>query len=106
MDPRRRPTRPMMLFSVVVLPAPLRPSNVTTSPSRTSKSSPCRMWLSPYQALRPAISSIACSGMCGTEVRGDHIGIAGDVAVVALGQNLAARQHGDGIAQPFHDREV
>jgi hypothetical protein len=31
-EPVRRPTRPMMDFSVVVRPAPLRPSSVTTSP--------------------------------------------------------------------------
>jgi len=53
MLPSRRGTRPMIDFIVVVLPAPLRPSKVTTSPSRTSKSTPCRMWLSPYQAFRP-----------------------------------------------------
>ena len=33
MLPLRRGTRPMIDFIVVVLPAPLRPSNVTTSPS-------------------------------------------------------------------------
>jgi hypothetical protein len=31
---------PMMDFSVVVLPAPLRPSSVTTSPANTSKVAP------------------------------------------------------------------
>ena len=31
-EPLRRPTMPMIDFSVVVLPAPLRPSSVTTSP--------------------------------------------------------------------------
>ena len=35
------------------LPAPLRPSNVTTSPAFTSNVMPCRMWLSPYQRARP-----------------------------------------------------
>jgi hypothetical protein len=40
--------------SVVVRPAPLRPSSVTTSPSLTVKSTPCRMCDSPYQACRPA----------------------------------------------------
>ncbi len=34
-DPVRRPTRPRMDFSVVVRPAPLRPSRVTTSPRFT-----------------------------------------------------------------------
>ena len=36
-EPVRWPTMPMIDFSVVVLPAPLRPSSVTTSPARTSK---------------------------------------------------------------------
>src|SRR5215469_9439560 len=106
MEPRRRPTRPMMLFSVVVLPAPLRPSNVTTSPSRTSKSRPWRMWLSPYQALRPATSSIAPSGMGGAEIGGDDVGVAGDVGVVAFREHLAARKDGDCIAEALHNREV
>jgi hypothetical protein len=39
-DPLRRPTIPMIDFIVVVLPAPLRPSSVTTSPSGMSKSMP------------------------------------------------------------------
>ncbi len=52
-EPARRGTRPMIDFIVVVLPAPLRPSSVTTSPSPTSKSTPCSTWLSPYQAFRP-----------------------------------------------------
>ena len=37
-EPVRRRTMPMIDLSVVVLPAPLRPSSVTTSPGRTSKS--------------------------------------------------------------------
>ena len=32
-DPVRWPTMPMIDFKVVVLPAPLRPSSVTTSPA-------------------------------------------------------------------------
>src|SRR4029077_7976500 len=99
--PSRRGTRPMIDFSVVVLPAPLRPSSVTTSPSRTSKSTPCRMWLSPYQALRPFTSS-----MRRPQIGGDHVGVGRDRAVVALGQDAPAGQHGDDVAKPFHDREV
>jgi spermidine synthase len=38
---------PMMVRMVVVLPAPLRPSRQTTSPSFTASETPCRMWLSP-----------------------------------------------------------
>jgi tRNA dimethylallyltransferase len=39
-EPRRRVTMPITDLSVVVLPAPFRPSRVTTSPGRTSKSTP------------------------------------------------------------------
>jgi hypothetical protein len=39
-EPRRLPTMPITDLSVVVLPAPFRPSKVTTSPGRTSKSTP------------------------------------------------------------------
>src|ERR1700748_1980683 len=52
MEPVRLPMIPMIDFSVVVLPAPLRPSSVTTSPAFTSNLIPCRMWDSPYQASR------------------------------------------------------
>ena len=38
---------PMMLRSVVVLPAPLRPSNATHSCSSTRRETSNRMWLSP-----------------------------------------------------------
>src|SRR5271166_2488251 len=101
MLPSRRGTRPMIDFSVVVLPAPLRPSSVTTSPSRTSKSTPCRMWLSPYQALSPFTSSMRCP-----QIGGDHVGIGRDGGVVAFRQDAPACQHGDDVAQPFHHREV
>ncbi len=36
--------RPMMVRSVVLLPAPLRPSSTVSSPAGTSRSTPCRMW--------------------------------------------------------------
>ena len=39
--------RLMMVRIVVVLPAPLRPSRQTTSPSFTASETPCRIWLSP-----------------------------------------------------------
>src|SRR6516162_5242647 len=101
MLPSRRGTRPMIDFSVVVLPAPLRPSNVTTSPSRTSKSTPCRMWLSPYQALRRFTSSMRRS-----QIGGDNLGVGRDRGVVALGQDAPPRQHGDDVAQTLHHGQV
>ena len=38
---------PVMAFMVVVLPAPLEPISVTSSPSRTSKSTPLTAWMPP-----------------------------------------------------------
>src|ERR1700722_3563562 len=101
MLPSRRGTNPMIDFRVVVLPAPLRPSKVTSSPSRTSNSAPCRTWLSPYQALSPLISSIRRP-----QIGGDHVGVRRDRCVVAFRQDAPARQHGDDVAQPFHHREI
>jgi hypothetical protein len=46
-EPLRRPVSPMIAFSVVVRPEPLRPSSVTTSPRFTRRSTPCRMCDSP-----------------------------------------------------------
>src|SRR3954471_9390111 len=51
-EPFRLGRMPIIDFIVVVLPAPLRPSSVTTSPGNTSKLIPCRTWDSPYQAWR------------------------------------------------------
>src|SRR5438067_8459447 len=100
-EPSRRPTMPMIDFMVVVLPAPLRPSSVTTSPSPMSKSMPCRMCDSPYHAFRPRTSSMARS-----EVSLYHLRILRYRCIVALGQDLAALEHGDPIGERRHHREV
>src|ERR1700674_3419856 len=44
---------PAMLFSRVVLPAPLRPTQATTWPSRTLRLTSKRTFDSPYETLRP-----------------------------------------------------
>ena len=48
----------MIAFMVVDLPAPLRPISATTSPRPTSSDRSYRICAAPYQALRPATSSI------------------------------------------------
>src|SRR5258708_37234076 len=103
-EPSRRPTIPMIDLSVVVLPAPLRPSSVTTSPSRTWKSMPCRMCDSPYQALRPLTSSRL--GMPRSQVTLDHARILRHRVVVAFGEDLAALEHGDPVRQRGNHRKV
>ena len=45
--PSRGGVSPIRLRSVVVLPAPLRPSSAVTLPSAASRLTPCRMWLLP-----------------------------------------------------------
>src|SRR5678816_1157199 len=105
MEPSLRPTMPMTDFSVVVLPAPLRPRSVTTSPSRTSKSMPCRMCDSPYQAFRPLTSSRGLA-MPRPQVGLDHARVLGYGAVVALGEDLAPLQHRDRVGQRGDHRQV
>jgi hypothetical protein len=47
MSPSSKPSVPVMAFIVVVLPAPLEPISVTSSPSFTSKSTPLTAWIPP-----------------------------------------------------------
>src|SRR5438552_6896690 len=104
-EPVRGFTMPMIDFMVVLLPAPLRPTTVTNSPARTSRSTPCSTCDSPYQASRPFTLSSA-SGMLGPQVGRHHGGILRDALVVAFGQDFAAGQHGDALRQAGDDAEV
>src|SRR6516162_10214332 len=104
-EPRRCVTIPMTARNVVVLPAPLRPSSVTTSPSPTAKLIPWRMCDSPYQACRSSTPNNR-SGMAGPQVGFDHIRVLGDGSVVAFGEDPAAGQHRDHIGKVGHYREV
>src|SRR6516162_8151336 len=89
---------PMTDLSVVVLPTPLRPSRVTSSPRPISKSTPCRMCDSPYQACRPCTLRSG-STMAGPDIGFDHLRVLRHDVVGSFGQHLAARQHGDGVAE-------
>src|SRR5260221_8060260 len=97
-DPVRFSTMPITDLSVVVLPAPLRPSSVTSSPRPISKPTPCRMCDSPYQACRPSTLS-KVSSMTGPDIGFDDGRVLRHGGVRALGQHLAARQHGDGVRE-------
>src|SRR5690606_23615324 len=117
-EPVRFGKTPMIAFSVVVLPAPLRPRSVTTSPNRTSKLMPCRTWLSPYQASSPltdssGVAASACgfvakaaSAMARSDIGFDHAFVLRHGGIVALSQHLAARQHGDRIRKARHHRQI
>src|SRR5512139_1707821 len=118
--------RPMMVLSVVVLPAPLRPSSMVTWPVGTVKSTPCRMWYWPMWVCTPcstrSLSVIsapspfegegrvgggrhdsrrACLGRQ-AEVsllhhrRGDHLGR------LAIGHQLPVVQHDDAVGELAH----
>src|ERR1700750_560978 len=98
---------PITDFSVVVLPAPLRPSSVTTSPAFTLKLMPWRMWDSPYQAsrfstsrTRVATGLVAALAIFNSAMTGPQIGfldalVLGQVGIIAFRQHLPARQHRD-----------
>src|ERR671916_2425511 len=106
MEPSRRRRIPMMARNVVVLPAPLRPSRVTVSPSRMSRSTPWRTWLSPYQALRPRTSRSGALLMLGSHIGFAHPRIGADGLVGSVGQDLAAGENGDAVAQVGHHVEI
>src|SRR2546423_15402314 len=98
-DPTRLGTSPMIDFMVVLLPAPLRPTSVTNSPLRTSRSTPCRTCDSPYQACSFCRESRAVSGMLRPQVGRDHRLVLRHGGIVALGENLSARQDRDPVRE-------
>src|SRR5690242_2754112 len=55
--PRLAFHRRMMVRSVVLLPAPLRPSSTVMAPAGTSKSTPCKMWYWPIWVCTPSSTS-------------------------------------------------
>src|SRR4051794_28111507 len=109
-EPVRLPQMPMMDFRVVVLPAPFRPKSVTTSPGKTSKSTPCRMCDSPYQAWRPLTFSSAplpgCSGIASPHIGFAHPRIVGDGGVVAFRQHAPPCENGYTVREIGDDAEI
>src|SRR6478752_2806704 len=98
----------MIDFSVVVLPAPLRPSSVTTSPSFTSNATPCRICDSPYQAWRSLITSsdFFTSSMAHSHVGLANLGIAGHRVIIAFRQHAPAREHGNVVGEIGDNRKI
>src|SRR4029079_1182528 len=107
-EPDRDRSMPMIARSVVVLPAPFLPSNVTTSPSVTPNFIPWRMCDSPYFACRASISRTERPALCMDvpHIRGQHLLAARDVAVVALREHLPPRQNRDDVGNSHNDRQV
>src|SRR2546430_17339747 len=67
--PLRTGNSPMMLSIVVVLPAPLRPTSTTASPSRTLSDTPLRTCADPRKALIRSSSSMVLRSqkICGDQ---------------------------------------
>src|SRR5438270_10811461 len=110
-EPCRCGTIPMIARRVVVLPAPLRPSKVTTSPSPTANLIPCNMCDSPYQACNSSTPSSCCpvtaaSGMSGPQIRSHDLGVLRDSVVIALCEDTAAGQHRDDVGEIGHYRQI
>src|SRR4029453_15807481 len=110
--PDRLPMMPITDFSVVVLPAPLRPSSVTTSPSFTLKLMPCRMCDSPYQACKSltdntcaplacaaGLAAVFTSGMTCSQIGFLDARILGQFGIITFSEHLSARQHGNDVGE-------
>src|ERR1700760_3905947 len=104
--PLRLWMRPIRHLSVVVLPAPLRPTSVTSSPSSTCRSTPCSTCDSPYHAMRARTSKRRFSGMLAPEIRRDDRRVLRDLPVVALRQHLSAREDRDAVREAGDDAQV
>src|SRR3989454_1140528 len=91
--------------SSVVLPAPFRPTSVTSSPSPTCSETSRSAWASPYRAERPSTSSAALR-MSLPQVCGDDGGILADGGVGALRDHAALLQHDHLVGELRHDAHV
>src|SRR2546430_10146786 len=75
--------RPITHRSSVVLPAPFRPTSVTSSPSPTCSDTSRSAWASPYSAERPSTSRTGL-GMRLPQVRADDGGVLANDRVAPL----------------------
>src|SRR5712692_525992 len=89
----------------VVLPAPLRPTSVTSSPPPTRNDTSRTAWASPYQAERPATTR-AGLGMGLSEVSGDDRGIFTDGRIRTLSDDAALLQHDHLVGELRDDAHV
>ncbi|KAI1697406.1 hypothetical protein Ddc_19716 [Ditylenchus destructor] len=114
---------PVTALSVVVLPAPLAPIRQTSSPWRTSKSTPLTAWMPPYATLSPStwrrmLSAIVLLSLCRSgsgvglvgrmraQIRFNDLGVALHVRGRALGDLLAVIEHRHPVAQAHYQRHV
>src|SRR2546421_8842102 len=91
----------MMVRSVVVLPAPLLPIKVTTSPRSTLKEMPRKARMLPYALCTVCrASKVECSPCA--QIGFDHLWITLDVTLRTLRQLSPIVEHGDAVGDA-HD---
>src|SRR5437870_641002 len=105
-EPVRLAVSPRMDRSVLVRPAPLRPSSVMHSPALTSRSMPWSTCDSPYHAWTSRIASMASLMFFGSHVGLAHRRIRRHAGIRPFRQYLAALKHGDGVADVGDDLHV
>src|SRR3954468_4872647 len=91
-SPDHAGTRPIIAFSVVDLPAPLRPTRAITSPARAAKVISCSTRARPYPAESAFTSSIA-------KVHLAQARIGADLVRRSLGDQRAKMQRDDPIRE-------
>src|SRR5215467_8253329 len=89
---------PQIVFSTVVLPAPLAPRIVTTPPCGTSKDTPRMATIGPYQVSTLATVRIG-SGMArsASEIGANHLGMALDLPRSAESERTTVVQRQDPV---------
>src|ERR1700687_2174878 len=91
---------PMLDRSVVVLPAPLRPSSATTSPCSIRSESPNKTWEAPYSVLIRSTSS-RLMGVQPSEIGVMDRLVAPDFIGRAVRQKPALVKHGNALGQLY-----
>src|SRR5262245_17114320 len=98
--------KPMMVRSVVVLPAPLRPSRTVMAPAGTAKSTPCKMWYWPMWVCTP-LSVSSGSAMAAAPGRNAEVGFLHDGRADHLPRRTVRDQapiveHDDAVGETAH----
>src|SRR6478609_7218690 len=104
MDPWDSGLIPEIARMVVVLPAPLAPIRVTSSPSSTDNEMPCSASIRPYATFMSLISSRGIVGH--PQVGGDNRGVVADLGRQTFGDLLAELQYHDPVGHPHHQPHV
>src|SRR4029453_12652257 len=106
--PDRTGRGPLIDFSSVVFPTPLRPIRQTTVPAGTSSETFHSTWLSPKATLRPRTSSMRGfrRGVAAAEVDFAHPRILLDLVHRALAEHAALVENGDPSGQAAHELHV